>query len=88
MPCLINEIALSLVPLLFVTWAVTGMAFQVRRALLAGMSAGAVGLLALHLHCPNGLPSHLFIFHALPWVGLSALAIAARAKLPSRTFAP
>ncbi len=88
MPCLIAGTTLSVTPAIFALWAITGTAFQVRRAAIAGMSAGAVGLLVLHLHCEIGSISHLLLFHVLPWVGLVAVVVAVRSRLPSRSFAP
>jgi hypothetical protein len=86
--CLTMELALSVAPAVFVLWVLTNSAFQVRRAAVAGMGTGAVGLLVLHLHCPVGSASHLLFFHVLPWVALVAAVVAARSLLPSRSFAP
>ena len=86
--CLAVEITLSVVPAIFVLWALTTSAFRASRAAIAGMSAGAVGALALHLHCPFGSISHLLCFHVLPWVGLAAAIVAVRSRLTSKSFAP
>ena len=88
LPCLIAETIASLVPAVFALWAITGSAFQAQRAVIAGMSAGAVGLLVLHLHCGNGSAAHLLLFHVLPWVALVAVVVGIRSRLPSRSFAP
>jgi len=88
LPCLIAETAVSLLPAVFALWAITGTAFQARRAAIAGMSAGAVGLLVLHLHCRIGSAAHLVLFHVLPWLALVAVVVAIRSRLPSRSFAP
>jgi len=87
-PCLTMELALSIAPAVFALWTLTGSAFQVRRAAIAGMGSGAVGLLVLHLHCEIGSASHLLFFHVLPWVALVAAVVAVRSRLPSRSFAP
>jgi len=86
--CLVVEITLSVVPAIFVVWALTTNAFRVSRAAIAGFSAGAVGALALHLHCPFGSISHLLCFHVLPWLGLAAATVAVRSRLRSKSFAP
>ncbi len=86
--CLFAEVMLSLAPAIFLVWALTGSAFQVRRAAIAGSSAGAVGAFALHLHCKIGTASHLLFFHVLPWLALVAAAVAVRSRLGSRSFAP
>jgi len=86
--CLVLEIALSVLPAIFVVWALTTTAFRISRAAIAGLSAGAVGALALHLHCPFGTVSHLLCFHVLPWLGLGAAAVAVRSRLTSKSFAP
>jgi hypothetical protein len=86
--CLVLEITLSVLPAIFVVWALTTTAFRISRAAIAGLSAGAVGALALHLHCPFGTVSHLLCFHVLPWLGLGAAAVAVRSWLTSKSFAP
>ena len=86
--CLVLEIALSVLPAIFVVWALTTTAFRITRAAIAGLSAGAVGALALHLHCPFGTVSHLLFFHVLPWLALGAAAVAVRSRLTSKSFAP
>ena len=87
-PCLVAELSLSLAPAIFIVWALTGSAFRMRRAVIAGASAGAVGALALHLHCRVGTASHLLFFHVLPWLALVVAAVALRSRLASRSFAP
>lgn len=87
-PCFLMEISLSLAPAIFIVWALTGFAFGIHRAAIAGSSAGAVGALALHLHCRIGTAPHLLGFHVLPWVALVAAAVAVRSRLASRSFAP
>ncbi len=88
LPCLALEIVLSLAPAAIALWALTTAALQVRRAIIAGASAGVVGVLVLHLHCSIGSPSHLFFFHVLPWIAVVAAVVAIRSRLRSRSFAP
>jgi hypothetical protein len=87
-PCLTVEVLSSAAPIAFALWALTGAAFQWGRAVIAAMSAGAVGLLVLHLRCDIGSPSHLLAFHLLPWLALAAAAAVIRSRLRSRSFAP
>ena len=87
-PCLVLELSLSLIPAIFTVWALTASAFRPSRAAMAGIGAGAVGALALHVHCPFGSLSHLLCFHLLPWAALVGVAVALRSRLPSRSFAP
>jgi hypothetical protein len=87
-PCFTAEVLFSVAPIAFVLWALTGAAFHWGRAVIAAMSAGAVGLLVLHIHCHIGSPSHLLVFHVLPWLALVAVAAVVRSRLPSRSFAP
>lgn len=46
------------------------------------------GVLAPHLHCPIGAAAHVAAFHGLPWVLATLLALLARQRTSSRTFAP
>jgi hypothetical protein len=87
-PCLTVEVLFSAAPIAFALWALTGTAFQPGRVVIGAMSAGAVGLLALHVHCEIGSVSHLLGFHVLPWLALVAAAVMIRSRLPSRSFAP
>ncbi len=87
-PCLTAEVLFSAAPIAFALWALTRAAFQPRRVVIGAMSAGAVGLLILHVHCHIGSVSHLLGFHVLPWLALVALAVMIRSRLPSRSFAP
>lgn len=86
--CLLVEISLSIVPAIAVVWALTHSAFRLSRAAIAGFAAGAVGALALHVHCPFGSVSHLLFFHVLPWMALIAASVAVRNRLSSTSFAP
>jgi hypothetical protein len=63
-------------------------AFSRRRALIAGLAAGAAGALALHPHCPIGQASHLALFHVLPWFAVAAALLLVQRRLPRRIFAP
>ncbi len=86
--CLAVEVLFSAAPIAFSLWALTHAAFQPRRVVIGAMSAGAVGLLILHVHCHIGSVSHLLGFHVLPWLALVAVAVMIRSRLPSRSFAP
>jgi hypothetical protein len=87
-PCLVMEGLLSAVPLLATLWMQRRYAFDPVRSLLACLSAGAVGLFALHFHCPIGTAQHLFLFHVAPWMALGMLGALVRTQIPSRSFAP
>lgn len=86
--CFTTEVTVSAVPLAFAVWLLTRVAYNPARAFAAGLGTGAVGMLALHLHCPCGTLAHLLTFHVLPWLLLAGLAVLVRARLPSRSFAP
>jgi hypothetical protein len=88
MGCLISEVGLSLLPVGFGLWILSGSAFHPLRALSLSLCCATAGLLALDLHCPDGRAAHLFLFHVGPWILVGALAFLLRARLPSRTFAP
>ena len=87
-PCLSVEVLSSLAPIAFALWALTRTAFQPSRVVIGAMSAGAAGLLMLHVHCQIGTVAHLLGFHVLPWLAVIAAAIAIRSRLKSRSFAP
>ena len=86
--CATTECLVSLVPLMTGLLLLTRFGFDVVRTALIGVSAAGVGLLALHLHCPNGAWEHLAMFHALPWATMSVLLLVIRRAVPSKTFAP
>jgi hypothetical protein len=86
--CFTTELLLSLLPLATGVWVLTTAAFQPARVAILALSGGAAGLFALHVHCPNGLWSHLLVFHLLPWLAITGVALVVRWRLPSRSFAP
>lgn len=55
---------------------------------VAGLAAGAGGLMTLHLHCPNGTLGHLLLFHLVPSALVSLLAVGVRRRLSSASWAP
>ncbi|HLT29507.1 MAG TPA: hypothetical protein VK013_05665 [Myxococcaceae bacterium] len=58
------------------------------RAFAAGASATGVGLLLLHVVCPEGTGTHLLLGHLLPWVMFAAGLIWMRGRVPTRSHAP
>ncbi len=88
MPCLIVEVVTSLLPIGLGIWLLTRSAFNPIRSLLLPFCAATAGLVVLCFHCPNGLISHLLVFHLAPWLALGALAWALRAKSRSHSYAP
>jgi hypothetical protein len=86
--CGVSELTASVVPAGVSLYVLSRFAPDLVRTLVAGLAAGAGGLVTLHLHCPNGTPEHLVVFHLLPWVLVSGLAVLLRRWLPSTTFAP
>lgn len=88
MGCGVSELAASTVPLGVSLWVLTRFAPDVLRTVVAGLAAGAGGLVTLHLHCTNGTLGHLVVFHLGPWVLVSLAAVGLRRVLPSATWAP
>ncbi len=86
--CILIELALSTVPVAAALWLLRASAFDPVRALLAGLSGGAAGMLCLQAHCANGERAHLLAFHLLPWAALTLAALVARRRLPTRSHAP
>ncbi|XXF77020.1 NrsF family protein [Myxococcaceae bacterium GXIMD 01537] len=86
--CTRAHMLLSALPLVAALVLLRRSAYHPARALAAGLSAGAVGLLMLHLHCPNGSPAHLALSHVAPWLLVGGLAVLVRSRLGSRTYAP
>ncbi len=86
--CLSCELGISAVPLAVGLFFLTRSARRLLRAALLGAASGLVGMLALHLHCPNGTFAHLLVFHVAPWLLLVGMAAAVRALLPTRSYAP
>jgi hypothetical protein len=86
--CLAIEIVASVIPLAVAMNALTQFAFSPLRAAQVGLSAGAVGALAAHLHCPSRALPHLLGLHLVPVLALVAVAVLVRRRLPSKSFAP
>jgi hypothetical protein len=86
--CLSCELGISAVPMMAGLFFLTRSARQLLRAALLGAASGLVGMLALHLHCPNGTFLHLLVFHVAPWLLLVGVAAVARTLLPTRSYAP
>jgi hypothetical protein len=86
--CGITEVAISAVPWVLCLVLLRRTAYDASRAWVGGLCAGAAGAFALHLHCGDGSPAHLMVFHVLPWLALGGLAVLARSSLRSTTFAP
>lgn len=86
--CMRAHMLLSTLPLLSALVLLRRSAYHPARAVAAGLSAGAVGLLLLHVHCPDGSAAHLAASHVGPWLLLGALALLVRSRLPSHNHAP
>jgi hypothetical protein len=86
--CAITEGVICVAPLLIAMWITSRFAWDLTRAIVGGVSAGATGIFVLHLHCPNGASEHLFAFHVLPWMLVAVAAVVIRRQLPTRSYAP
>ncbi len=86
--CMRAQMMLSALPLLAALVLLRRSAYHPARATAAGLSAGAVGLFLLNLHCPDGSVPHLAASHVAPWLLLGVLALLVRARLPTRIHAP
>jgi hypothetical protein len=86
--CFWAELGFTAIPAAVGLALLTRVGFQSGRAMLATLSAGTVGLLALHLHCLDGSWQHLTLLHLGPWLAAGGLAAWLRGRLPSRVFAP
>ncbi|WNG40002.1 DUF1109 family protein [Archangium violaceum] len=86
--CARTHMLLSALPLLAALVMLRRSAYQPARAVAAGLSAGAVGLLLLHVHCPDGSAPHLMASHVGPWLLLGGLALLVRSRIPTHTHAP
>jgi hypothetical protein len=88
LPCLSTELITATIPVAAVIAVSSRFAYDRLRILVGGLSGGATGLLALHLHCRIGTASHLVVFHALPWMAAAGIALFIRSRVRSRSFAP
>ncbi len=86
--CMRTHVLLSALPLVAALVMLRRSAYHPARAVAAGLSAGAVGLFLLHLHCPDGSAGHLAFSHVAPWLLLGAVALLVRSLLPSQSHAP
>ncbi|HSP78819.1 MAG TPA: NrsF family protein [Myxococcaceae bacterium] len=86
--CARAHMMLSTLPLVAALVLLRRSAYHPARAVAAGLSGGAVGLLLLHLHCPDGSTAHLALSHVGPWLLLGGLTLLVRARLSTRSHAP
>jgi hypothetical protein len=86
--CVKTHMLLSALPLLSALVMLRRSAYHPARAVAAGLSAGAVGLLLLHVHCPDGSAAHLAASHVGPWLLLGGLALLVRSRMPTYNHAP
>ncbi len=86
--CMRAHLLLSALPLVAALVMLRRSAYQPARSVAAGLSAGAVGLLLLHVHCPDGSAPHLAASHVGPWLLLGGLALLVRSRLPTQNHAP
>jgi hypothetical protein len=86
--CGLTELGVAAVPFVLALYALTRFAPSPARSLQLGASAALAGLLMLHLHCPDGTPSHLAAGHLLPATSVVLLCWAVRSRLGSRTLVP
>ncbi|MFY1830268.1 DUF1109 domain-containing protein [Myxococcus fulvus] len=86
--CAGTELAVTAVPLALTLVLLCRSAYHPVRALVAGLSAGGVSLLVLHLHCADGTTPHLLAGHVVPWLALGGITLLLRSLLPTRSHAP
>jgi hypothetical protein len=86
--CALTDGLVSAIPMAFVLFLLSDMTPDLSRSLSAGIAVGATGLLASHLHCPDGRLSHLLAFHLLPVAVFAPAVVFARARLPTLAHAP
>ena len=88
MPCMRSEWLISLVPIAGAVVVLTKFAHRPLRTFVAALSAGATGLFALHVHCRIGSAAHLAAFHVAPWLIAAGVAVWARARMKTKSYAP
>ena len=86
--CARLEFLVALFPFVTSLVLLSGFAFDPFRAFAIGLSTGAVGVLVVHLHCPNGSLDHQLGGHIAPLLLMGAIAVLVRRWMPSRTYAP
>lgn len=86
--CALLEWGIALPPLLLALLVLTSFAFDASRALTAAVATMSAGVLAIHLHCPNGTLTHQVVAHLVPVLVLMAVVLWLRRLLPSRSQVP
>lgn len=86
--CALMELLVSLLPFIGALVLLSGFAFDPLRAFAISLSTGAVGVLVMHLHCPNGSLDHQLGGHLVPLLLTGAIGVWVRRWMPSRTYAP
>jgi hypothetical protein len=88
MRCAFIECSLALIPVAVLLMLSTRFSAGPSHIFVGALAAASGGALALHLHCSNGTVLHLVGFHLLPAVLLACVAVLARSRLRTRSFAP
>ncbi|OJH36216.1 DUF1109 domain-containing protein [Cystobacter ferrugineus] len=85
--CTLSQFGMGLLPGVVTLAALRGAAFQPRRALLGGLSAGTAGAFVGELACAQGR-HHVLLYHLLAWALVSVTTLVVSRFLTPRSFAP
>ncbi|MBK7860929.1 MAG: DUF1109 domain-containing protein [Archangiaceae bacterium] len=85
--CTVSHLGIGLVPLVFAVVQLRSSAFDTRRALLGGLSAGCIGAMLGEIACGRG-PWHVAEYHLSAWALLGVVAVLVLRRLKPKSFAP
>lgn len=85
--CTLSHVGVDLVPLAVGVMLLRGAAFRASRALVAGLSAGAVGAFVGELACLQDA-RHVLVYHLPAWALVALVSFGVSRFLSPRSFAP
>ncbi len=85
--CTASHVGVAVLPGLIALVTLRRSAFNVLRAIIAGLAVGASGALVGELVCEQG-PLHVLLFHLPAWLFSTAVVAFVSSRLTPRSFAP
>jgi len=85
--CTLSHLAVAAPAAVVAMWMLRGMAFDLSRAVAAGLAVGTTGALLGELLCGRNA-AHIAVFHLASWTLASMAVVALSTRLTRRSFAP
>jgi hypothetical protein len=85
--CTLSHLAVAMPAAVVALWMLRGMAFDLSRAVAAGLAVGTTGALLGELMCGRDA-THIALFHLSSWTLAAIAVVALSTRLTRRSFAP